>query len=134
MQFFFSPDSKIMQFFSRLTDLILLNVVFLLTCIPVFTIGAANAALYRVCFRMDTDKEEPLFRSYFRSFGENFRQGTALWLILLLFGSTALINVFLFLSKTTVLRYGFALFLVLFVLVAMVFGFVFPLLSLSGTQ
>ena len=68
MQFFFSPDSKIMQFFSRLTDLILLNVVFLLTCIPVFTIGAANAALYRVCFRMDTDKEEPLFRSYFRSF------------------------------------------------------------------
>lgn len=129
MQFLFSPDSKIMQFLSRLTDLILLNVVFLLTCIPVFTIGAANAALYSVCFRMDTDREAPLFTSYFQAFRENFRQGTALWLILLLFGSTALVNVFLFLTKTTVLRYAFVLFAVLFVLVSMIFGYVFPLLS-----
>lgn len=129
MQFFFSPDSKIMQFLSRLTDLILLNVVFLLTCIPLFTIGAANTALYTVCFHMDTDREERLFSSYFRAFRENFRQGTILWLILLLFGSTALINVFLFLTKTTVLRYAFVLFAVLFVLVAMIFGYVFPLLS-----
>lgn len=129
MQFLFSPDSKIMQFLSRLADLILLNAVFLLTCVPVFTIGAANAALYTVCFRMDSEREEPLLRSYFRAFRENFRQGTALWLILLLFGSTAMINVFLFLTKTTVLRYCFALFVVLFALVAMIFGYVFPLLS-----
>lgn len=129
MQFLFSPDSKFMQIFSRLTDIILLNVVFLLTCVPIFTIGAANAALYTVCFRMDTEREQGLFRTYFRAFRDNFRQGTVLWLTLLLFGTASLVNILLFLSQDGVLRYVFALFIVLFVLVVMVFSYTFPLLS-----
>lgn len=129
MQFLFSPDSKFMQVLSRLTDIILLNMVFLLTCLPIFTIGAANTALYTVCFRMDTDREEGLFRTYFRAFRDNFRQGTVLWLILLLFGSAACVNTLLFLSQSGILRYAFALFIILFVLVIMVFSYTFPLLS-----
>ena len=44
MQTLFHPDSKLMQGLSRLYDLALLNCVFLLTCLPVVTIGAASAA------------------------------------------------------------------------------------------
>src|SRR5699024_4702064 len=40
MQFLFSPDSKIMQFLSRLYDIAVLNLLFLVTCVPLVTIGA----------------------------------------------------------------------------------------------
>jgi len=77
----FSLDSKFMQTLTRVTDLILLNICFLITCLPVFTIGAANAALYTLCFRMLRDEEGGIVKSYFRAFRENFKQGTALWLL-----------------------------------------------------
>ena len=43
-----SSDSKIIQFLNRLGELILLNLCFLLCCLPVVTVGAASAALYKV--------------------------------------------------------------------------------------
>lgn len=129
MQSLFSPDSKIMQYLSRLYDLAVLNVLFLLTCLPIFTIGAANAALYTVCFRMDTEKEAGVFRTYFRAFRENFRQGTALWLIFALFGSACCVNIVLFLSLGSALRYAFVPFAALLVLAVMGFSYAFPLLS-----
>ncbi len=45
---FFSLDSKFMQVMSRVADLIILNVIYLVTCLPVITIGAASTALYTV--------------------------------------------------------------------------------------
>ena len=41
-------DSRFFSFFTRLADLILLNFIFLLTCLPIVTIGASFAALYQV--------------------------------------------------------------------------------------
>lgn len=129
MQALFSPDSKIMQAMSRIGDLMILNVVFLLTCLPIVTIGAANTALYTVCFRFGTDREGKLLRSYFRAFRENFRQGTVLWLILLLFGAASCVNIFLFYSLSSVLRCAALVFAVALVLVVLMFSYTFPLLS-----
>ena len=42
MRFLFDLDSPIMQIISRFCDIVILNIVFLITCIPIFTIGAAN--------------------------------------------------------------------------------------------
>ena len=87
----FSPDSKIMQVLARLSDLVILNFLYLITCIPVFTIGAANTALYSVCFRM-LREEGGVVKPYFRAFRDNFRQGTGIWLILLLFSAIGILN------------------------------------------
>lgn len=115
-----------MQLLSRIYDLAVLNLLFLLTCVPIFTIGAASTALYTVCFRMDTEKEDGIFRSYFRAFRDNFRQGVLLWLLFLLFSGSCLINILLFSSRFPVLVPFFWL---LFALSIMLFGYVFPLLS-----
>lgn len=48
MQGQFSMNSKVMQMLGRIEDLMVLNVVYVITCIPIFTIGAATAALYTV--------------------------------------------------------------------------------------
>ena len=74
MNRFFDPDSWLMQLISRFSSLAVLNLLFLCTCIPVFTIGAALTALYDVVFRMDTEREGKLVSAYFRAFTANFRQ------------------------------------------------------------
>ena len=86
---FFSLDSKFMQAMSRVADLIILNVIYLVTCLPVVTIGAAGTAMYTVCFRLGTDREGSLVKGYFRAFRDEFRQATLIWLFLLLFGAAA---------------------------------------------
>ena len=133
MRFLFDPDSLVMRFVSRFADIVVLNVVFLLTCIPVFTIGAANTALYDVVFRMDTEREGKLLAAYFRSFKDNFRQSTALWLALLLFGIATYVNMtrFSFLGESSY-TLGYALFVVsmlVLVLEVFIFSYSFPLLS-----
>ena len=126
---FFSMDSKFMQAMSRIADLVTLNVLFLLSCVPLFTIGAASTAMYTVCFRFGTDREQGVFRSYFRAFRENFKQGTILWLILALFLVTGFLNTFLLYSLEGGVRYLFLLTGILLVLAMLMFGYTFPLLS-----
>ena len=60
----------------------LLSVLWLIGCVPVFTIGASTVALYYVAMKMVRDEEEGIVR---RSFRENFRQSIPVTLILFLF-------------------------------------------------
>lgn len=87
----FSPDSKIMQVFSRICDLVLLNFAFLLCCLPLFTIGTAVSALYTVTFRMMREEDSHVLRQFFRAFRDNFRQATPVFLILLVVAGPALV-------------------------------------------
>ncbi len=84
MKSLFNLDSPVMAFLSRVGDLIWLNVLTILCCIPVVTAGAALTALHYVCIKMARNEEGYLTKSYFRSFRQNFRQATILWILLLL--------------------------------------------------
>lgn len=130
MRFFFNPDSPIMQFLSRLADIMVLNLVFLLSCLPIFTIGAAVTALYDVVFRLDTSREGKLLATYFRSFRSNFRQASVIWLVLLVFGAATLINM----SRLSEIGGNLGYLLVIatmlvLVILVMIFSYAFPLLS-----
>lgn len=130
MRFLFDPESQFMQFLSRLCDLILLNIVYVLTCIPLFTIGAATAALYDTVFRMDTEQEGKLMATYFHGFRENFRQGTAVWLLLVLYGIATWMNMNNFSDLGGSFGYGlFVLAMVIAVMGIFVHGYAFPLMS-----
>ena len=129
MQTLFSPDSKFMLAMGRICDLLLLNLFFLVSCVPVVTIGAAVTALYTVCFRFGTQRERGVLKSYFAAFRDNFRQSTAAWLTLLLCIGTAGLNTLLFYQMSGPLHYVFPLFALLFVLALLMAAYVFPLLS-----
>lgn len=81
MKNIFGEDGLVYRVLNKAIDLILLNVVFLVTCIPVVTIGAALTAMYSVTLKMCRNEESYLIRSYFRYFRENFKKSTVLWLI-----------------------------------------------------
>ena len=80
---FFSYDSKFSQILLKIAHCCYLNLLWFICCIPVFTVGAATTALYRVTLKMVKNEEGPLTAMFFRAFRENFRQATVLWLILL---------------------------------------------------
>ncbi len=81
----FNPDNPFMRFLARVGELILLNALFLLCCIPVLTAGAAAAALQRAAQSILLDEDEPVTRVYFRALRQNFKQATILWLLMLFF-------------------------------------------------
>lgn len=130
MRQIFSPDSKFMRAMSRLADLMLLNVCFLISCLPVVTIGAAQTALYAVLFRLGPDMDDAgTIKSYFRAFRENFKRATVLWLIIALCGATAAANTYIFYVMPGSIRWAFVAFAILFVLLWLLFGYAFPLAS-----
>jgi len=74
-----------MRILAKVADMMILNIIFLVTCIPVFTAGASMTALHYVALRMVSGEESSVTKDYFRSFRQNFRQATVIWLILMAF-------------------------------------------------
>ena len=84
MNRFFNMDNKFFVFMGRVADLLLLNFLCILCCIPVVTAGASITALYYVTLKMARDEESYIARSFFRSFKQNFKQATIINIIMLL--------------------------------------------------
>ena len=80
----FNPDSRIMIFLSRVADLVILNILWLVCCIPVVTIGASTTAMYHVVRHWQKDSVSSVVRDFFQSFKDDFKQATPVYLILLI--------------------------------------------------
>ena len=87
MRDFFNIESPFMQLLTRVGDLIIVNALYLVCCVPIVTIGAATAALHKVAQAIVYDTDNGIFKTFFRAFRENFRQATALWLMMLFFAA-----------------------------------------------
>lgn len=125
----FNPDSKFSQIMSRVFDLMVMNLIFIFTSIPIITIGANYTALYYVTLKMIKNEESYVWKSYWKSWRQNFRQATGIWLIFLFLGVFLFMDIFLVNQMTgpsTYLRYVF--FVILFIW-GMVLTYVFPVLS-----
>lgn len=126
----FAPDGKLARFLNKIGDLILLNIMTLICCIPIVTIGAALTALHANTLKMARNEEGKVISGYFKAFRENFKQATVLWLI-----SAAIMGFIAF--DIYILRYATYTFvdeykgilLVVLVLVAMVVMYLFPVLA-----
>lgn len=126
----FNMDNKFFAAMGRAADLIVLNLAFLVCCLPVVTIGASVTALYYVTLKMVRNEESYLVRGFFKSFRQNFRQATLIWGILLaaalLLGADfAIIGIFPD-TPLRVLRYPL---MVIALFLAMIFLYVFPILA-----
>ncbi len=79
-------DNVVMRALGKIGDMICLNLMWLICCIPIITIGASTTALYAVMLRMVKNEEGYIFRGFLKAFKTNFKQSTLIWLILLLLG------------------------------------------------
>ena len=77
---FMRYDSPIVQVLNKVTDIIGLNVLYLLCSIPLFTIGAAQAGLYTAAkVMLDKEDDSSVFKAYWRGFKAGFGTITAAW-------------------------------------------------------
>ena len=84
MKNIFGIDSKFMQLLSKLWDLMMLNLLYLICCIPVVTIGAAQAGLYRSVRAMkDPDSDYTWTQAFFKGFKDGFGRITFVWCVML---------------------------------------------------
>lgn len=83
---FFSYDSPFGQFLMKLCYGCYLNLLWFVCCIPIVTVGASTTALYYTSLKIVRGEDRFLAKKFFRSFRENFRQSTVLWLIMLAVG------------------------------------------------
>lgn len=121
-----------MRFLTRIADLAILNVVFIVTALPIVTLGAALTALNFTAMRLVRDESVSTTGDYFRSFKSNFRQATILGL-----GFLALLGVlaawFIVVTNLAVDGVVQLVLLVLWYIVAFAFAinlvFVFPYLA-----
>ena len=83
----FSYDSRFTQVLMKLVYSSYLNILWFICSIPIFTIGASTTALYYTCLKIVRNEEGNVTKTFFKSFKENFRQETVIWLILFAIGS-----------------------------------------------
>ena len=82
----FNADGPVLQFVNKIVYSVYLNILWFLCCIPVITVGASTTALFYVTLKISKNEEGNITKAFFRSFRQNFRQGTLIWLILLAAG------------------------------------------------
>lgn len=133
----FNFDGPVFSFMSRLADLTWLNLIYIICCIPIITIGAATTALYYVTLKMAKDEESYITKSFFKSFKDNFKQATLIWLIFFVIIMISLTDLFVInggsvaaifnsssVSNVVLVAIGMMGIIVIFTLV-----YVFPLLA-----
>lgn len=77
-------ENPVMRALSTTADLIMLNLLTILCCLPVVTVGAALTALYTSAIKIVRGEETAPVKDFFRAFRVNFKKGTVLGLIFLL--------------------------------------------------
>lgn len=82
----FSYDSMLSRFLYFVADIVTLHILWLIYSIPIVTIGASTTALYYSCMKRIRTGEGYVSRNFRKSFKENFRQSTLIWIGLVLFG------------------------------------------------
>ena len=131
-------ESVLQRAFVKVWDLLILNLCFLACCVPVITAGAGLTALFSVNLKAVRREEGGIFTEYWKAFRSNFRQATALWLILLLLGGILLAD-FLALRLVTgpvrfvlkvMLGMGLAVYLAVF---PWIFGYTARFVDRTGT-
>lgn len=126
----FNIDNPIMQFISKIFDLVILNLIFILSCIPVITVGASLSALYYVSLKMVRGEDPYIWQNFWKAFRQNFKQSTIVWVLYLLIITFIGMDFYIINSQDTVLfaviRVG--LWVVCAVLLSM-FLYVFPVIS-----
>ena len=80
----FDLDSPLMNVLNKMADLMWLNILTLICCIPIITAGAAFTSMHYVALKIVRNEESYITRSFFKSFKTNFRQATLIWLMILL--------------------------------------------------
>ena len=79
-------DSPFLQKMTTISNLLILNILWILCSIPIVTMGTATTAMYSVLFAYRRKETDSVFKPFFTAFRKNFVRSTLCWLVLLVLG------------------------------------------------
>ena len=79
----YNQDSKFWHFATLVADFILLNLSFIVLCIPVLTIGPAIAALIHTTLKLSEDENRTLVKPFWNEFKRDITKKMLLWIVYL---------------------------------------------------
>lgn len=104
----FDPGNSFYEFGRKLIYVLALNIIFIITSIPIITMGASMAAMNTVFLKIINEREFSALKDYFSSFKVNFLKATILWIIGLAAGFVLYVDIVYWL-KYGIDEYGFTL-------------------------
>ncbi|MCI6997119.1 MAG: YesL family protein [Eubacterium sp.] len=128
----FNPDNKFFAFMGKVADLMILNLLCIVCCLPIITAGASITALYYVTLKIARNEETYIARGFFHSFKENFKQATIIHLIMIVLGALLIFDLYfvrVLQPKSGVYKAASYMFMAALVVYAMVLTYIYPVLA-----
>lgn len=99
----FNTDNLFMRICEKILDLVTVNLLFLLSCLPLVTIGIAKISLYETLFEIKGARRVKVTAMYMQAFRKNWKVGFKLGLLELLLVGISLFDLVLFWKQETML-------------------------------
>ena len=99
----FNTDNLFMRICEKILDLVTVNLLFLLSCLPLVMIGIAKISLYETLFEIKGARRVKVTAMYMQAFRKNWKVGLKLGLLELLLVGISLFDLVLFWKQETML-------------------------------
>lgn len=130
MNKFFDSNNPFWTAMGRVFDVFVLNCLWLVCCLPIFTIGPATTGLFYGMFGIIRGDGGYPSKDFFKSFKQNFKQGIQLGIPLTLIGAFLGLDIYLcYHAGRGIFSFFLFFFLILFIVWLALFLYTFPLLA-----
>lgn len=130
MKNIFNLDSPFMAFLSNLVDVIILNIICLICCIPIVTIGPVIAAMHYVTLKMVKNEDTYIVKTFFRALKNNFKQSFIIWLVFLVITAVCILDFkMLYVMGISENRIFGIIIGIIYVFICLTVMYIFPILS-----
>ena len=82
----FRYDNKFFEALGKISNIVILNLLCILSCLPIITIGASATATYFIAMQIVKDEESYIIKEFIKRFKENFIISTKIWIIMMIIG------------------------------------------------
>lgn len=124
-------DNPVFKILTRMFDVMLLNILWLICSIPIITLGASTTALYYSTMKIIRKKDYSITGMFFHSFRQNLKQGSIITGIFVVIGILlgSVIQACSVVLTTGISEYIMALVIILLVIFEITISYTFPLLA-----
>ena len=88
-----NPDNSVIRVMSAIFDVAVTYLLYIVCCLPVFTIGAATTALHATMLSIAEDTCSGVLKKFFGAFKDDFKLSTGLWGIFAIAGEVVVADV-----------------------------------------
>ncbi|MBT2719959.1 YesL family protein [Bacillus sp. ISL-46] len=123
-------DSRFYAVVDRLSNFFILNLFWIISCLPIVTIAPATSAMYSVVRQWKLNQDTSVVRNYFRYFKENFKQSFLIGIIWMLLAVLLYFNYFYLNQDQSGLKFLMIIPLIIISVVFLIIStFLFPVMT-----